>query len=152
MQRSIRPATDGFRCYCRRRLGVRIPLSRHERGAASSSSPSGIATLSRRSRVGYRGSVIDSSRDEIVAKLGAQLEGLAEAEMPDFARDRVRASISGLRDALIEVDDHGGDISAEAIQEIARAYMAGRFDVGGRIGGTTRRELWPRLVEAGLAY
>lgn len=100
----------------------------------------------------YRVTVIDPSRDAIVADLAIELESLDEAAMPDFAREEVRESITGLRNLLAGLEDHGGDISAEAIQEIARAYLVGRRDAGGRLGGTVRRELWPRLTDAGLTF
>jgi hypothetical protein len=92
------------------------------------------------------------STANLVTGLDHQIEILENAKMPEFARTATRDALVGLRALLAELVERDTELSGIAIQEVARAYLVGRRDAGGLLGGTTRRELWPRLVEAGIDF
>ena len=89
----------------------------------------------------------------LVARLDEQLAAVADdPSLPADVRDEVEGSLRGLRELLREIGTHAGNLPDDAIQEIARAYLVGRRDRAGGLGGTTRRALWPRLEGAGFTF
>ncbi len=84
--------------------------------------------------------------------LQEQLDTIADDDLPEDVAAEVEGSLRGLRDLLQEIDRQEVLLSSSAIQEVARAYLIGRRDRAGGLGGTTRRALWPRLAAAGFSF
>ncbi len=123
------------------RIDVRVPQALHRR------------VVDRAAREGMTTDPNQTYTQQVIAGLRIELANLeVDGDTPAFAEKVVRANLEGLLAFLVELGDRPNGWSHEVVNEVARAYLVGRRDVAGDLGGTTRRILWPCLERAGLDF
>ena len=70
--------------------------------------------------------------------------------LPGVARDEVRSTLVGIRLLLLSLEKSSVGNMDRCLGEIVRAYMTGRRDKGGALGGATRRPLQAAVARVGI--